>query len=141
RRRLMHQLQYEATRLREKPVLWSMLLVMAANVIVFWSLASAAVDGRLDLGALVIYAQSAVGVSMIAFGGLNWALDGAAAPVGAVLRLESSMARAGALTGGQDRPAKALPQHEIRFRNVTFAYPGGTPVLQDFDVHIPAAYS
>ena len=31
-------------------------------------------------------AQSAVGVSMIAFGGLNWVLDGAAAPVVAVLQ-------------------------------------------------------
>ena len=70
-------IQYEATRLREQPVAWSMLLVIAANVIVFWSLAAAATDGRLDLGAMVIYAQSAVGVSMIAFGGFSWALDGA----------------------------------------------------------------
>ena len=34
--------------------------------------------------ALVVYAQCAVGTSLIAFGGLNWALDGAAAPVAAV---------------------------------------------------------
>src|SRR6185295_7655006 len=86
RRTLLHRLQYEATRLREKPVLWSMLLVIGANVLVFWSLASAVNSGRIDLGMLVIYAQSAVGTSMIAFGGLNWALDGSAAPVAAVLR-------------------------------------------------------
>ena len=57
------------------------MLVVGANVVVFWALANAAAEGRLDLGTLVIFAQSAVGTSMIAFGGLNWALDGAAAPV------------------------------------------------------------
>ena len=75
-----------------------MLLVVGANVVVFWSLADARVPtGASSLGALVVFAQSAVGTSMIAFGGLNWALDGAAAPVAAVLRLEPAMARAGAL--------------------------------------------
>ena len=49
---------------------------------------------------VVVFAQSAVGASMIAFGGLNWALDGAAAPVAAVLRLEPAMAPAGALPSG-----------------------------------------
>src|SRR5207302_6355531 len=91
RRTRLHALQYEATRLREKPVLWSLLLVGGANVVVFWSLANAAANGQLNLGELVMFAQSAVGTSMIAFGGLNWALDGAAAPVAAVLRLEPAM--------------------------------------------------
>ena len=71
RRTRLHELQYAATRLRERPLTWSMLLVLGANVVVFWSLASAAADGLLDLGALATYAQSAVGASMIAFGGLN----------------------------------------------------------------------
>src|SRR5204863_7272389 len=35
RRTKLHALQYEATRLRERPILWSMLLVIAANMIVF----------------------------------------------------------------------------------------------------------
>ena len=35
----LHELQYEATRLRERPLVWSLLLVMAANVLVFWALA------------------------------------------------------------------------------------------------------
>src|ERR1700719_2793226 len=38
RRTRLHALQYEATRLREKPLLWSLLLVLGANVAVFWSL-------------------------------------------------------------------------------------------------------
>ena len=39
RRTRLHELQYAATRLRERPVLWSLLLVVGANVVVFWSLA------------------------------------------------------------------------------------------------------
>jgi ATP-binding cassette, subfamily B, bacterial len=140
RRTRLHQLQYEATRLRERPLVWSVLLVIGANMIVFWSLASALSDGRLDLGSLVTFAQSAVGVSMIAFGGLNWALDGAAAPVAAVLRLEPAMASVGALPRGT-RTAGGLPGREIRFRHVDFAYPGGAPVLQAFDLTIPAGTS
>jgi ABC-type multidrug transport system fused ATPase/permease subunit len=144
RRKLLFDRIYQATRLREKPLVGSLLLLAAANVAVFWSLADAAADGRLDLGRLVIYAQVAVGTSMIAFGGLNWALDGAAAPVAAVLRLEPAMAPAGALAapGPGARPAHGLPAREVRFRNVTFAYPrSDRPVLEGFDLTIPAGSS
>jgi ATP-binding cassette, subfamily B, bacterial len=107
-----------------------------------WSLAGALNSGRIELGAFVIFAQCAVGSSLIAFGGLNWALDGASAPVDAVLRLESAMAAAGALPSG-NRAAGGLPAREIRFRDLTFAYPSGgsAPVLQGFDLTIPAGSS
>ncbi len=140
RRTRLYQLQYEATRLRQRPVLWCMLLVVGANLIVFWSLASAAVSGRIDLGQLVMFAQSAIGTSMIAFGGLNWALDGAAAPVAAVLRLEPAMEPAGALSSGT-LAATGKPAREVRFRNVTFGYPGCGRVLEGFDLSIPAGTS
>ena len=144
RRTRLHALQYEATRLREKPMLWSLMLVASANVAVFWSLANAADAGSLNLAQVVVFAQSAVGASMIAFGGLNWALDGASAPVGAVLRLEAAMAPAGALASGMasdSRPADGMPAREIRFRDLSFAYPGGPPVLDAFDLAIPAGSS
>jgi ATP-binding cassette, subfamily B, bacterial len=142
RRTRLHELQYRATRLRERSVGWSMLLVIGANVVVFWSLANAAVDGRLDLGGLVIFAQSAIGTSMIAFGGLNWALDGSAAPVAAAMRLEANMAAAGALAEGA-HSADGMPTHSVTFKDVTFAYPAGdgTPVLKDFNVTVPAGSS
>ena len=140
RRTRLHALQYEATRLREQPVLWSLLLVAGANVLVFWSLASAATGGDLSLAQVVVFAQSAVGTSMIAFGGLNWVLDSASAPVAAVLRLEPAMAPAGALPSGT-RPADGLPAREVRFRAVTFGYPGGSTVLDHFDLTIPAGSS
>ncbi len=121
-------------------MIWSILLVVAANVLVFWSLASAAAASRISLGEAVTYVQSAVGVSMIAFGGFSWALDGASAPVAAVLRLGKAMRRAGELPAG-DRSADGKPAREIRLRDVTFAYPAagstsaGAPVLGAFRSH------
>jgi ATP-binding cassette subfamily B protein len=122
RRRLLADLRWQATRLRERPVVWSLLLVLAANLAVFWSLGADAAGGSLPLGRLVTFASAAVATSMIAFGGLSWALDGAAAPAAAVLRLQAAMEPAGALVQG-NRPAAGLPAREIRFRGVTFAYP------------------
>ena len=141
RRSRLAELRRQATRLRERPVIWSLVIVLAANVAVFWSMASAAADGALSLDRVVTYASAAVSTSMIAFGGLSWAIDGAAAPVAAVLRLTAAMDRAGALALGT-RPASGMPAREIRYRNVTFAYPGTEkPVLEGFDLTIPAGTS
>jgi ABC-type multidrug transport system fused ATPase/permease subunit len=140
-RRKLFDLQWHATRLREKSVLTSLLVVTIANVIVFWSLADAAATGQLGLDRVVTFAAVAVSTSMIAFGGLSWALDGASAPAAAVLRLGAAMDQAGALPAGT-RGAAALPAREIRFRNVTFTYPGAAaPVLEGFDLTIPAGSS
>jgi ATP-binding cassette subfamily B protein len=142
RRTRLHELQYSATRLRERPLMWSLLLVVGANIAVFWALASSAANGRISLGEAVAYMQSALGVSMIAFGGFSWALDGAAAPVAAVLRLEPAMRAAGALQCS-NRVVVTKRAHEIRLRDVTFAYPSGgsPPVLEHFDLLIPAGSS
>jgi ABC-type transport system involved in cytochrome bd biosynthesis fused ATPase/permease subunit len=142
RRTTLHELQYQATRMREKSVLWSVVLVVGANSVLFWSLAGAAHSGAIDLARLVVFAQAALGTSMIAFGGLNWALDGSSAPVAAVLRLGPAMGPAGALTSGT-RSADGKPASEIRFRDLTFAYPvsGTAPVLQHLDLTIPAGSS
>jgi ATP-binding cassette subfamily B protein len=78
---------------------------------------------------------------MLAFGGLAWVLDGTAAPIAAVLRLQGSMAQEGALATGHET-AQGMPAREIRFRSVTFTYPQATePVLKDFDLTIPAGSS
>jgi len=137
RRTRLHELQYEATRMRERSLAGSVVLVVAANLVVLW----AVVHQRLPLGDVVTYAQAGVGASAIAFGGLNWALDSASAPVAAVLRLREAMRPAGALPSGT-RAADGLPAHEIRFRDVTFAYPSsGGSVLHGFDLTIPAGSS
>jgi ABC-type multidrug transport system fused ATPase/permease subunit len=141
RRRRLFELRWQATRLRERPVIWSLLLVLAANVVVFWSLGAAATNSHLALGRLVTFASAAVSTSMIAFGGLSWALDGAAAPAAAVLRLHEAMDPVGGLSGSHGSAA-GMPGREIRFRHVTFAYPAAAhPVLAGFNLTIPAGSS
>jgi ABC-type bacteriocin/lantibiotic exporter with double-glycine peptidase domain len=141
-RQRLHRLQYEATRMRERSVLASLGLVLAANVLVLWFLGAAALDHRLSLGGLVAYASATVGASMIAFGGLNWALDGAAASVAAVGRPTAAMRTAGTITSGA-RPADGMPACQIRLRDVTFAYPNAPerPVLTGLTLEIPAGSS
>jgi ATP-binding cassette, subfamily B, bacterial len=143
RRRRLHQLQYQATRMRERSVLTSLALVLAANGLILWSLADAAISHNIGLGALVVYTQAAVGTAMIAFGGLNWSLDGAAAPVAAVARLKAAMARKQTVADSGSLPAMGRPASELRFRNVTFAYPAAPsrPVLRGLDLTIPAGSS
>jgi ATP-binding cassette, subfamily B, bacterial len=140
-RRHLYELQWRATPLRERPLLGALLIVLAANAAVFWALGDAGASGRVGLGELVVYVQTALGASLIAFGGLSWALDGAAAPVAAVTRLEAAMAPAGALRRGT-RSAAGAPRREIRFRGVSFAYQAGAPpVLDGLELVIPAGTS
>ncbi len=137
-RRKLHDLRWEATRLRQRPMALSLTLVTAANVIVFVSLAYDATNGLLDLQEVVVFAAAAMTASMIAFGGLSWALDGAAAPAGAVMRLQSTMAEAGHLPNGS-RPADALPMRDLAFKDLKFAYPTtGEVTLNHFNLTIPA---
>jgi ABC-type multidrug transport system fused ATPase/permease subunit len=144
RRRELHTLQYEATRLRERSVLAALAVVGAGNALVFWALGNDALDGELSVARTVVFLQAALGASAVAFGGLNWALDGAAAPVAAVARIEAALApavRAAPAVAPTPAPTgTAAP--EIRFRSVHFAYPGGgAAVLDGFDLTIPAGTS
>jgi ABC-type multidrug transport system fused ATPase/permease subunit len=164
RRRQLFDLQWHATRLRERPVLWSLLLVTSANALVFWSMASSAFDGSLPLNRIITFATAAVTTSAVAFGGFSWALDGTAAPVAAVTRLKQVMNPSVGRKPGRSVPATAIvlpvpdtapgdlvpgtvsaaghPAREIRFRDVTFAYPsGGDAILKHFDLTIPAGSS
>jgi ABC-type multidrug transport system fused ATPase/permease subunit len=141
RRRRLYDLRWEATRLRERPVIWSLLLVLGANAIVFWSMGAAAMNGTIGLDRLVTFASAAIGASMIAFGGLSWALDGAASPAAAVRRLRGAMAPIGALTPIGHASASSMPAREIRFRDVRFSYPGAPLVLEGLDLVVPAGSS
>jgi ABC-type multidrug transport system fused ATPase/permease subunit len=160
RRRRLFELQYTATRLRERPMIWSLLIVAVANGVVFWALGSAAVGGDLGLDRLVVFAQVAIGVSSIAFGGLNWVLDGAAAPVVAVRKLKPAMAPAGALSApstGAARPGAAGPGPVdlrgiagavapaavgVRIRELSFRYPRSSRAVFDgLELEIPAGSS
>ena len=144
-RRQLHDLRWQATRLRERPLAASLAVVGVANAIVFGAAAVEVAAGELALAQVVTFAAAAFGVSAIAFGGLSWALDGAAAPAAAVLRLGGAMATRGTLASApaEPVPAAGLPRREIRFRNVRFAYPTKPDqvVLDGFDLTIPAGSS
>ncbi|MEZ5410677.1 MAG: ATP-binding cassette domain-containing protein [Acidimicrobiales bacterium] len=156
-RRRLYDLQWEATRMRERSMAGSVAIVTAANALVFWRLGAAALDGRLSLAAAVVVFQAAIGTSAIAFGGLSWALDSSAAPAAAVARLLPSIAEAGALAPAPNGRAGALAPAsvpsgtvggtasgaaEIRLRELTFAYPGASaPVIAGLDLTIPAGTS
>jgi ATP-binding cassette subfamily B protein len=141
RRKRLFELQYRATRLREKSVILCMIIVIAANAAVFGALGFGAVSGDLALDRLVVYAQVALGVSLIAFGGLNWALDGAAAPVAAVARLGPAMAPLGSLAAGH-ASAAGMPSQDIAFHDVSFAYPGSSrAVLSGLDLNVQSGTS
>jgi ABC-type multidrug transport system fused ATPase/permease subunit len=142
RRRRLHQLQYAATRMRERSVLASLAVVLAANALVLWAIMAATLNHHLGLGSLIVYAQATVGAAMIAFGGLNWALDGAAAPVAAVARLRTAMAAKRTVSPGS-RPADGRPAVSLRFSDVTFAYPAAPsrPILRGLTLDVPAGTS
>ncbi|HVF32102.1 MAG TPA: ABC transporter ATP-binding protein [Acidimicrobiales bacterium] len=142
RRRLV-DLRWEATRLRQQPLRWTVAILVAANGLLFWSLARDAADGRIGLGSIVTFATAALGTSSLAFGGLNWALSWAAQVVVAVRQLEPKMADAGALPDDGTTPAgPQMPAREVRFREVSFAYESSAGrVLDGLDLTIPAGTS
>jgi ABC-type multidrug transport system fused ATPase/permease subunit len=141
RRLHLLDLQWQALRLRERPMQWCLLLILSANGIVFWSLAHDVSAGRIGLGALVVFAQTAAGTSALAFGQFDWWLRTAAQPVPVVLGLARRMAELGSLPSG-GHSAEGLPAHEIRFEGVRFAYESSAaPVLDGLDLTILAGSS
>jgi ABC-type multidrug transport system fused ATPase/permease subunit len=161
RRRHLYDLQWEATRLRERSVASSLVIVALANAVVFWRLAVATADGAVTVGSAIVYLVSALGVSSIAFGGLNWALDSASAPAAAVERLTAQLHATdglGSTTGDPDssdpdssdpgsragptaQRASPVPidhrAHAVRFNDLGFTYPSASaPVLGGFDLDI-----
>src|SRR6266852_5602835 len=64
RRRRLLDLQWQATRLRERPVLWSLLLVLSANVLLFWAIAADAAAGRLGLAQVVTFLSAGASTGM-----------------------------------------------------------------------------
>lgn len=141
RRRRLLDLSLEAMRLRQRPVLWTLALIVAGNGLVFWSLAHDASLDRVSLSALVVFAQTAVGTSALAFGEFDWWLRTAAQPVPVVLSLEEQMGSIGSLPSGT-LAATDLPSREIRFRDLCFSYDStDRPVLDGLDLTIPAGTS
>jgi ATP-binding cassette, subfamily B, bacterial len=140
-RRKLVDLRWRSARLRRKPLGWTVLVLVAANSILLWSLGRDAVSGSLGIGQVVLFVQAAIGSSALAFGGLSWALPPAAHSVAMTLDLEAAMAETGDLPTG-DGDADSLPRRTLSFRNVGFTYPGGDRTVFDgLDLTIEAGTS
>ena len=140
-RRNLFERSWEDRRLRWRPTWWAIVLVTGANALFFWSLATDASNGEVAVGALVVFAQAAIGASAMAFGEVDWWWRTAAQPVPLVLDLAGAMAASGNLAIG-DGDASGLPAQDVRFEGVRFAYPGtDRDVFNGFDLTIPAGRS
>jgi ABC-type transport system involved in cytochrome bd biosynthesis fused ATPase/permease subunit len=140
RRQLLEQ-SWADRRLGVRATTWAIVIVVGANALFFAALGRDANNGSVALGALVVFAQAAVGASALAFGDWDWWLGSSAQPVPLVLGLTARMGESGDLVSGP-RAADGIPAHEIRFDNVTFAYPGTDRVVLDgLDLTIPAGAS
>ena len=135
-RRELFELQYAATRLREKSMTLAVLVVLAANLVVLGALGWLAVTGTYGVGQLITMAQLAIAIQFVAFGGLSWALDDASGPVLAVERLEPRIGPAGALPRGSQAPPSGQGIG-ITVSDLRFGYPRtGRNVYDGLDLTI-----
>ncbi len=150
RRRHLYDLQWEATKLRERSVGASLVAVAAANGLVFWRLAAATVDSELSAGQAITYLVAAITVSSIAFGGLNWALDAASAPAATVERLATTFADYHTLSPSTPQATadtgvsrvRSRGSHQIEFTDLEFTYPlASVPVLSGLNLTVHAGES
>jgi ATP-binding cassette subfamily B protein len=141
RRQQLLDISLEAMRLRERSIVWTLLVLVISNGIVFAFLARAAAVGDLGLSRLVAYAGTAIGVSALATMEFDWWLSDASRSVPVVHGLEPSMDKIGGLPAGR-RSAVGLPAQEIRFENVHFCYPhSDREVFSGLDLTIRAGSS
>ena len=119
------------------------LLATPVHAVVFMGVGLAAVDGRLELGALAVVLQAAR--QLIDLGiltGDDYQIDFGSASVPAAVELERRSSEAVTATPAGTRTAAGLPVRDIRFEQLTFTYPGaGRPVFDGLDLVVPAGTS
>ncbi len=138
-------------------------IVLAAHLAVLALLARSASSGALPVPALIVILQGVLGMAMIAsLQGDTW-IENGSVPVPDLLNLERAVAAAeaprhrraglppaaalasGRLAAGSSatgHSAAGLPRQEIRFRDLSFSYPGSDrPVLDRLDLRLQAGRS
>ena len=118
------------------------LVLAAAQAIVYVLLARSAVRGDITLGELTTFAAAVAGVAgVFAIGWDTVNISYGCAPVPAALQLERVVAEPRFRLPGS-RPADGLPVSGIRFEQVSFRYPGRRDqVFEGLDLDIPAGRS
>ena len=144
-RRRLYELQWQATRLRERSVLACLAdRARRPTLVVFWALGDAA-DRRAarPRPTASVYLQTAVGVERDRVRRAQLGARRRAAPVAAVLRLEAAMAEAGALADAATRRPTGLPAARDPLPRRHLRLPGDRPrrCSTGFDLTIPAGTS
>jgi ATP-binding cassette, subfamily B, bacterial len=139
RRRLL-ELSLEALRLRERSLVWAGLAALVGNGLVVAALAAAALAHHVSLGSFVVFIGAVTGAAVLGIADFDWWFDTASRPAVVVESLERQMRAFSELPSGT-APAAGLPRREIRLKDVTFSYRGGSPVLAGVDLTIPAGSS
>jgi ATP-binding cassette subfamily B protein len=110
------------------------------NVVVFGLIGLDAAKGLISLSAALIFLRGAQAFTALGqLGAADFIIEHGAASLPALLELERLAGPAEA-PGERDLPIEA-PAADIRFEGVSFAYPGGAPVLRDLNLTIPAGSS
>ena len=111
------------------------------NIVIFGLIGLDAASGVISLAALLIYLRAAQAFTSLGqLGAADFVIEHGAAALPSLLELE-------AMAGPADPPAAnaalpaAAPEVAISFENVSFAYPGGAPVLRHLNLTIPAGSS
>jgi len=113
-----------------------------AYAFVFVSMADAAGEGTLELGALALVVQASFDVAHLSRGGpWDYDLELGTVVLPKVREIEAHAARA-TEEMGRTSPAADVPREGVRFEGIAFRYRGGDhDVLREVDLEVPAGRS
>jgi ATP-binding cassette subfamily B protein len=104
-------------------------------------LGRAAVNGEISIARLSVFVSAVAGLNVfINLGDHDLNLTWGAPAIVATTELDELVRRPEVALHG-DRTADSLPTREVRFENVSFAYPGRNEVFSGLDLTIPAGKS
>lgn len=117
------------------------LLLGIAFVLVLWFGGRAVLEHQISLGSFVAFNAYMMQMSfpMIALGFVINLVQRGSASLERIQEIFRS--QPGIADGPQTDPSLAAIRGEIEFRHLSFAYPGGPPVLTDVNLHVPAGWT
>ncbi len=117
------------------------LLLGIAFVLVLWFGGRAVLEHQISLGSFVAFNAYMMQMSfpMIALGFVINLVQRGSASLERIQEIFRS--QPGNADGPQTDPSLAAIRGEIEFRHLSFAYPGGPPVLTDVNLHVPAGWT
>ncbi|MGH9543301.1 MAG: ABC transporter ATP-binding protein [Terriglobales bacterium] len=117
------------------------LLLGIAFVLVLWFGGRAVLEHQISLGSFVAFNAYMMQMSfpMIALGFVINLVQRGSASLERIQEIFRS--QPGIADGPQTDPSLASIRGEIEFRHLSFAYPGGPPVLTDVNLHVPVGWT